>query len=65
MTKLSTKEESAPCTATPSPSSEEEIPGHLTRSLIGLEPTERTMKPFDREQLWRAPATEPEPEQNS
>ena len=45
--------------------SEEEIPGHLTRSLIGLEPTERTTRPFDQEQLQRAPATEPEPEQKT
>ena len=46
----------------PSPLSEEEIPENLTRSLIGLEPTERTPRPFNWEQLWRAPATEPEPE---
>ena len=49
----------------PSPLSEEEIPENLTRSLIGLEPTERTPRPFDQEQLWRAPATEPEPERKT
>ena len=46
----------------PSPSSEEEIPENLSRRLIGLEPTERTLRPFDWEQLQRAPAAEPEPE---
>ena len=44
------------------PSSEEEFPEHLTRRTIGLEPTERPIQPFIREQLRRTPAAEIEPE---
>ena len=46
----------------PLPSSEEEFLENLSRSTIGLEPTERPVQPFDREQLRRNPAAEIEPE---
>ena len=48
---------------TPTPSDDE--PSPLSRSFLGGEPTEQPTNfgALDFEQLWRIPATEPEPEQ--